>query len=272
MKSPFPGMDPYLEARWGDVHTRLIVYACDQLRGQMPGGLLVRAQEHVTVQIAGEGNGHTSPKHGLYPDVRIIEHPSSTGAQSATAAAAGAVVVAEPLLVPLALEAETQRSIQIIDTHSGNRVITALEFLSPTNKSDVYGRAAYEQKQTELRKAKVNLVEIDLLRAGPYVLAAPAHVVPLTYLSPYRICVVRASRPHQAEVYRVSLRDRLPVIRIPLRESDPDAHLDLQELIDKAYENGGYDTEIDYRIDPFPPLQGDDAAWADALLREKGRR
>ena len=32
MPSPFPGMDPYLEAHWGDVHTRLIVYGSDYLR------------------------------------------------------------------------------------------------------------------------------------------------------------------------------------------------------------------------------------------------
>jgi len=24
MPSPFPGMDPYLEAHWGDIHTRLM--------------------------------------------------------------------------------------------------------------------------------------------------------------------------------------------------------------------------------------------------------
>ncbi len=124
----------------------------------------------------------------------------------------------------------------------------------------------------ELRQARVNLVEIDLLREGPYVLSAPAHVVPLPYLAPYRICVFRASQPYQVGVYRVPLRERLPVFRIPLRETDADARLDLQELIDKSYENGGYDAEIDYRVDPIPPLQGDDAAWADALLREKGRR
>jgi hypothetical protein len=265
-------MDPYLEAHWGDVHTRLIVYACDQLRGQMPGGLLVRAQEHVTVQAAGGGNGHSAPRHGLYPDVRVVEHPAGAGTQSATASGEGAVAVAEPLLVPVELEEQTQRSIHVIDTRSGNRVVTALEFLSPTNKSDPRGRAAYEQKQRELRQARVNLVEIDLLREGPYVLTAAPQGVPLPYLYPYRICVVRASRPHQAEMYRVPLRERLPIIRIPLRETDPDALLDLQELIDKAYENGGYDTEIDYRVDPFPALQGDDAVWADALLREKGRR
>jgi hypothetical protein len=272
MKSPFPGMDPYLEARWGDVHTRLIVYACDQVRGKLPGGLLVRAQEHVTVQIGGTGNGHPAQRHGLDPDVRVVEHPAGAGGQPVAPTPEGGIAVVEPLLVPLALETETQRSIQIIDTRSGNRIVTAIEFLSPTNKSDASGRAAYLQKQAELREAKVNLVEIDLLREGPYVLTAPAHLVPQPYLVPYRICVFRASRPHLAEVYRVPLRERLPGVGIPLRETDPDVRLDLQELIDKAYENGGYDTEIDYRVDPFPPLQGDDAVWADALLREKGRR
>jgi hypothetical protein len=272
MKSPFPGMDPYLEARWGDVHTSLITYARDQLQPQMPRGLHVRVEEHITIQIAGAGNGDGSPRHGFYPDVRVVERPGGAGAPAAAAAAENAVGVAEPLLVPLELEPQTQRSLEIIDTYSGNRVVTALECLSPTNKSDARGRAAYVQKQRELLQAKVNLVEIDLLRDGPYLLAAPAQVVPLPYLAPYRICVVRASRPHQAEVYRVSLRERLPTFRIPLRESDADARLDLQELIEKAYENGGYDTDIDYRVDPFPTLQGEDALWADGVLRAAGRR
>ena len=30
--------------------------------------------------------------------------------------------------------------------------------------------------------------------------------------------------------------------------------------------------DIDYSEDPDPPLTGDDARWADALLREQGRR
>jgi hypothetical protein len=272
MKSPFPGMDPYLEARWGDVRTSLITYARDQLQRQMPRDLRVRVEEHVTVQIADTGNGHAAQRHGLYPDVRVVEHPAGTAAQPATAPSEGSVAAREPLLIPLELETATQRSIQIIDTRSGNRVVTVLEFLSPTNKSDAGGRAAYLQKQVELRQARVNLVEIDLLREGPYVLSAPAHLVPLPYLVPYRVCVFRGSRPHQVEVYRVPLRERLPDVRIPLRETDSDARLDLQDLIAKAYENGGYDAEIDYRVDPFPPLQGDDAARADALLREKGRR
>ncbi|MGH7128511.1 MAG: DUF4058 family protein, partial [Planctomycetaceae bacterium] len=48
MPSPFPGMDPCLEHHWGDVHTRLTVYACDELNPQLPTGLRARTEEHVT--------------------------------------------------------------------------------------------------------------------------------------------------------------------------------------------------------------------------------
>jgi len=48
--------------------------------------------------------------------------------------------------------------------------------------------------------------------------------------------------------------------------------LDLQGLIDQCYRNGGYDEDIDYKAEPVPPLDPDDARWADALLRKKGKR
>ena len=37
--SPFPGMDPYLESKWPEVHARLIVYAANQLNAQLPEDL-----------------------------------------------------------------------------------------------------------------------------------------------------------------------------------------------------------------------------------------
>ena len=39
MKSPFPGMDPYLEQSWRDVHAALIIYSRDQLQSQLPEDL-----------------------------------------------------------------------------------------------------------------------------------------------------------------------------------------------------------------------------------------
>jgi hypothetical protein len=263
-------MDPYLESFWGDVHASLTIYARNQLRGQLPADLRVRVEEQVSVQIAREENGQTTQGRRFYPDVRVVEHPQGAGERPSGESSPAAL--AEPLIIPLEVESRTQRSLRIIDTRSGNRVVTAIEFLSPANKSEPVGRTSYRRKQAELLEAHVSLVEIDLLREGQYVLAAPMHQLPLPYLTPYRICVVRGDSPGQAEVYSVSLRERLPAIRIPLREQDADVRLDLQELIDKSYEDGGYGQDIDYRVDPQPLLQGEDAAWADALLREKGLR
>jgi hypothetical protein len=36
MKNPFPGMNPYLEAHWWDVHTSLVPYMRNQLQRNLP--------------------------------------------------------------------------------------------------------------------------------------------------------------------------------------------------------------------------------------------
>jgi hypothetical protein len=264
MKSPFPGMDPYLEAHWGDVHTRLIVYSGDQLRPQLPVDLKVRVEERVAVHDPEDDERPT----GYFPDVRIVEKPTP-GLRTSTTGSA--TVAAEPILVPRFAESPTERSLQIIDPRSGNRVVTTIEILSPANKIDATGRAAYRKKQRQLAQADVNLVEIDLLREGPYVLIAPWDAVPPSCRGPYRISVSRATDPENVEMYPVPLRERLPTIHIPLRPGEPDANLDLQSLIDAAYENGGYD-DTDYGLDPIPPLSPSDAEWAAGLLRAVNRR
>lgn len=50
MKSPFPGMDPYLERHWRDVHASLAVYARDWLQERLPSGLRARIEERVFVE------------------------------------------------------------------------------------------------------------------------------------------------------------------------------------------------------------------------------
>jgi hypothetical protein len=68
-KNPFPGMNPWLETHWGDVHTRLTTYACDHLQPLLPAGLRARIEEYVSVESEdspGEASAHFSP------DVRVI--------------------------------------------------------------------------------------------------------------------------------------------------------------------------------------------------------
>ena len=273
-KSPFPGMDPWLESHWGDVHARLTLYACDQLQAQLPEGLLARVEEYVAV-AAEEGHERISGVR-FAPDVRVFEKPDTQpnwedGGSVATAVDVETEVeaVAVPLLVPRYVEPQTLRTIQIIEPKSGQRVVTSIEFLSPANKTSRAGRDQFCEKQESLLEGEVNLVEIDLVREGKWVLAVPQERVPLRQRSPYRICIVRAERPQVAEFYHVSLRAPLPSLRVPLRPGDADARLDLQPVIEAAYLNGRYGS-IDYSQPPLPPLTGADADWAVALLRTKG--
>jgi hypothetical protein len=57
---------------------------------------------------------------------------------------------------------------------------------------------------------------------------------------------------------------------VPLLEPDPDVPLDLGGAVASVYERGAYDSQIDYRQPPPPPLlSGEEARWLDELLREK---
>lgn len=47
VKSPFPGMDPWLEQFWGDVHQALVTYARDAIVEHLPSGVSARMQEQI---------------------------------------------------------------------------------------------------------------------------------------------------------------------------------------------------------------------------------
>src|SRR5262249_43382327 len=87
------------------------------------------------------------------------------------------------------------------------------------------------------------------------------------------VSVLRGSPGHKRRaLFVLPLRARLPVLPIPLRYGEKPVPLDLQALMDQCYRNGRYERTIDYRKDCMPPLSAEDAAWADELLREAGRR
>jgi len=263
MPSPFPGMDPYLEAHWRDVHSRLVIYASDAIQAVLPASLRARVEERVVLESDEEDDEiHFSP------DVRMVEYPFSP--KQRRESAKEKVAVAEPLFV--SAEQPTQRYLQIIDAASGNRVITVVEFLSPSNKRFGRDRERYEHKQQELRDSGTNLVEIDLVRAGQHVMMFQRTELQPKHRTTYMAYVFRAARRNRFEVYPLDIRQRLSVIAIPLRPKDDDVPLDLQALIDLCYHNGGYDGTLDYRDDPTPPLIRREAEWIDELLREKGLR
>jgi hypothetical protein len=257
-------MDPYLEAHWRDVHAGLIIYSRDALQGVLPGGLRARVEESVLLETP-QGIGD----HPWNPDVRVVEFTSK---RDQDAQPEGGVAVAEPVLLDVEPETVTEPFLEIIDRESGNRVVTVIEFLSPSNKSPGLNREQYLRKQREICSSDANLVEIDLTRIGVHTLAFP-----LDHLNPrrrtmYMTCVRRATRRGKAEVYPMPLPARLPVVKVPLRPDDADVPLDVQALVEQCYRNGGYEGTLNYAAEPDPPLRGADVVWADQRLQEKGLR
>jgi len=261
MKSPFPGMDPYLEQHWGDVHSRLVLYSCDQLQSRLPQALVARVEERVVVEPEGE------PDRSIYPDVRVVEDRRKA---TATQIAETDIAVAEPEVIEY-LGPFTETYINIFEPGTKNRLVTVIEFLSLSNKLAGETQDQYRQKQWELKAAKVSLVEVDLLRAGKRVLSIPNSKLPRRLRTTYQVCVRRGWHATACEIYRAPLQNRLPAIRVPLRKKDEDVRLDLQAVVDQAYANGAYGATIDYRELPDPPLDAADAAWAEEFL-QKGRK
>ncbi|MGM0486373.1 MAG: DUF4058 family protein [Planctomycetota bacterium] len=263
MASPFPGMDPYLEAFWRDIHASLIIYARDQLQRELPSDLRARVEERVVVE-PGEGEYRS-----VYPDVRVVER--GRGPSTATPTETD-ITVTEPIILQLEDEPMTETFIEIIDIGSGKQVVTVIEVTSLANKLPGNSQEKYRRKRRELRSGGVSLVEIDLLRAGKRYFGVPYHRVPVSHRTAYQVFVRRGWQPAAVEIYPVPLRQRLPTVKVPLRKTDASVSLDLQTLIEQCYRNGGYDEDIDYRRSPDPPLLPDDDSWADELLRGQNRR
>lgn len=256
MSSPFPGMDPYLEAHWRDVHTSLMIYIRDQIQDQLPPHLVARVEESVSVDEDYESRR-------IAPDVSIVEdfEGGAFGSQSA------AVAIAKPLMV-LEETPHTARHIRILDLSSGERVVTAIEVLSPTNKLTPAGRDDYRRKQRIYLAAGVNLVEIDLLRSGQHVLLAALEFIPP---AKRRTCMMSVHSRNRTKVFGSALQEPLPVIPIPLRPQDREATLDIQQIINQVYDRGRY-AKLNYQLDPEPAFSPEDAEWIDALLRSRGLR
>lgn len=123
-KSPFPGMDPWLERHWGDIHASIITYARDQLQDKLPPGLRARMQERVFVEFPDD-----VPRQVVYPDLRVVERAAGSNATETIAT----LDAAEPLIVHLQNEPVTESYIEIVEAGSGHRVVTAIEVLSRDN-------------------------------------------------------------------------------------------------------------------------------------------
>ena len=157
MPSPFPGMDPYLEnpAIFPDLHDRLIANLSEALQAGLPDPYFAAIGDRVWVEVSERESG---------PDVKILrgnEPPQVKGAHLGGAAVATARRF-DPVVVTVPQDERREPFLEIYSRLKGERLVTAIEVLSLTNKTPgAHGSDLYLRKQKEILASQVHLVGID---------------------------------------------------------------------------------------------------------------
>ncbi len=250
MPCPFPGMDPYLERPeiWPDFHDSLVTYIREALQPQLRPRYAALCQNRLYV---------VENRRPIRPDVSIVHSTEQSRG----------VAVAElpdtPLVIEISDEEVFEPAIHIIEPAMGNRVVTAIEVLSPRNKAPGPGRESFLTKRQELLGAGAHFVEIDLLRDGERVLPFTSleldREIGVMMGSHYLVAVMR--RPRWYEYYAVTVRQRLPRIGVPLAHGDPDAILDLQAVFTRCWDTGPYPEVLRYDQPPPGTFSEEDSDW-----------
>ncbi|MGV3720943.1 MAG: DUF4058 family protein [Actinomycetota bacterium] len=258
MPSPFPGMDPYLEAPdiWPTAHFWLMGGLAEQLKALLPTDVIVSVEERLYLTWPDD---LPTVSHSLItPDV-TLKGGNGPGATAGTAVLSRPIHVRAP--IP---DVVRERYLEIRDLRAHDQVLTVLEVLSPANKRTGPGRAAYLEKRLAVLSSDTSLVEIDLLRAGERMPVLDAPQTP-----GYRVFVSPADTRPDAELYPFTLRDPLPHFGVPVRTSADAVPVDLGAILATAYERGSFAQRLDYSAAPQPALSVEDAAWAVGVLRER---
>jgi hypothetical protein len=257
-------MNPFLESpnHWEDFHNRLIARICDALVPQIQPKYRARLTELLFVQADEE-------RFEIRPDSSVLLGDSNRGGTATLPESAALAVLDPPMRVELEQHDVAERHWYIeIQDRQGREVVTAIELLSRSNKRPGKDRAKYLAKRDMLMEAGAHFIEIDLLRSRPRLIDEVANSPKMPPFD-YYVMLSRVEEQPSMGLWPIRLREKLPLIPVPLRAPDPDVTLDLQSLLHATYDAAGYAAYIyDDTVDP--PLESQDAQWADGLLREAG--
>lgn len=248
--SPFPGMDPYLEAPalWSSVHTRLIVGMSDAISAALPAGYAVDIEQRVYLTAPGDAD-----RISMEPDVFVM--------REAAASYRVGPVTPPTLVEPPESDPEIRDRFLAIRDSRSREVITVIELLSPFNKRPgAQGYAAFQEKRRRVMASRTHWLEIDLIRKGE----RPAEVAGR---ADYYALLKRGNRLRPYEVWFFDLPNPLPTVAVPLRPPHEDIPLDLQAVVADVYARARYAESLDYSAaPPPPPLNGEEAVWAQQLI------
>ncbi|MEZ4939637.1 MAG: DUF4058 family protein [Saprospiraceae bacterium] len=252
MKSPFPGMDPYLEGHlFPDVHNSLAYLIKVQLAPRLAAAYTIQLNTYTVTDTAPEEDIGI-----MYPDVEVFQKADRV---QESAASYGVPVTPETMVLPAIKPIDIHIPVVEIRDRKNNKLITAIEILSPVNKRKP-GLQPYREKWERLHYAGVHLIEIDLLRRGERPLAHP--YLPKCH---YMVALLRAG-VGKTQIWAMTVKDPLPVLPVPLKKPDEDSVLDLGQAMKDMYEQGLFEKSINYsELPPPPAFTPEELDWLKSL-------
>ncbi len=257
LRSPFPGMDPYLEdpRGWAGAHDALIAIVREMLNGSIGPGFIADGGTSVYILSPEE-------RRWMYTDVFVIETPTLASAPI------GRGTIATPLRINVAAPETISQSTILIRDRASREVITVIEILSPVNKGPEGGarpwasaRAEFLRMRQEVMQSTTHWLELDLLRAGER--PAEARGISAYY------ALLKRGGGSELELWPCALREPLPTIAVPLAFGHEDVPLDLQGALDTLFARYRYAELLDYRATPpAPAFTSDDARWVAERVRQ----
>jgi hypothetical protein len=245
-------MDPFVEQyEWQSFHVMAIVEMQRMLIPQLPEGYIM-APESVTFArdlTIGE-------KKNYRPDVAINSEPQPS---SVINEPVGDYGVATPPTAVLHSPKPKHRTL-IIREAGSRELVTAIEFLSPSNKRGADAKAYYDKRNYYIANG-VNLLEIDFLRKGKrpdYSSTWPK--------STYYIQLVEAYAD-TTSLWNINIDDQLPTVTVPLLLEDDSLLLNMQKVIDEVFTYSTYHRMIDYQNAKVkPPFSPEEKKVVDNIL------
>ena len=243
MRSPFPGMDPYLEhpALWPDVHNSLIAAIRDALAP------LVAPRYYV---------GLEQRAYALQPDDLVfIGRPdvSVVPASVAEPAAPPYTVTrdAGPIWVELPAADEVSEDYIVIHDVATGKLITAVGVaLARQQDQPARAPAVPWRSARKCSPHHTNFIEVDLLRGG-----APMPVMGAAVAGDYRLLVRRVWQRLRAQLCAASTcASRFRPSQSPWRVAKKSLALRLNDVLHGLYERARFDLRLDYGRPPIPAL------------------
>jgi Protein of unknown function (DUF4058) len=263
MASPFPGVDPYVEAQGlaQGFQWAFATYCSDALNS-------ILSEHHVA--LLGKNHYLLDPQETedelterTVPPAR--RHLPAAG-DPPEAENVGSTAMLEPFTVRLPREHVEFRTVRIEILRLKDRTpVTLIEILSPINKTGE-GFYEYVRKRRAMIHRKLHLVELDLLLIG--------NRLPMEQPLPpgdFYALVSRVENRPESDVSAWTIRDPLPSIPIPLAPPDREVILDLAAVFATTYERGRYARLIDYSTSPTTVKKPADRAWAERMAKAAQR-